>query len=116
MWGIPGIIISSFFFYYCRPQSSQFQVLVIVVREADVPIISFVPKIRPRSAARGASNYCAGTRVSNGVPWDGGNRFPPRPVGPRKTGWDLDSYLGYTAGPRPVPNRSRLLKSLFYVS
>jgi hypothetical protein len=29
-------------------------------------------------------------------------------------GRDLDSYLGYPAGPRPVPNRSRLLKLLFY--
>jgi hypothetical protein len=37
------------------------------------------------------------------------------PVGPRKTGRDLDSYLGYPAGPRPVPNRYRLLKPPFYV-
>jgi hypothetical protein len=42
----------------------------------------------------------------------GGTAFP-RPVGPRKTGRDLDAYLGYPAGPRPVPNRSRLLKPPF---
>jgi hypothetical protein len=44
-----------------------------------------------------------------------GEQLSPRPVRPRKTGRDPDSYLGYPAGPRPVPNRSRLLKPLFYV-
>jgi hypothetical protein len=34
---------------------------VIVVRETNIPIIGLVPKIRPRSVARGASNYCVGT-------------------------------------------------------
>jgi hypothetical protein len=31
-----------------------------------------------------------------------GEQLPPRPAGPRKTGRDLDSYLGYPAGSRPV--------------
>jgi hypothetical protein len=42
-----------------------------------------------------------------------GEQLSPRPVGPRKTGRDLDSCSGYPAGRRPVPNSSRLLKPLF---